>query len=407
MIVKSQNKSFIERLKDTLVSENFDSLLNEINQKDYNFEKMVGIFINVNNGKLTLIPVPGETIVLDYLNFSTLEKYVANDTLVKNVKKRLSLVEKEYLNKKALHPDELDNRILMQVVNYYHNYGNVTIPYIMSGLMTAQNFNTENIVSEIIKESPLTNSVRLFNQTKNLFSDQYFNSEYKKDAQKVIFDRILKYKSQLVKNNIVYLGEAIKTFFNEDELKKLIMYIAKTNDITFIKQILIDSYIKFPKYHMKDIVEYYKDNENPYAEIIAMASRLDILNELNETHVLLDISSSEDTKNTQLIQRIFKSYSVDSVVIKSLQNIRKIQSAKSANKPYKIYIPDYIINELEFSYGIKYENNFSQFADQLVELRAARKNNNTKFLIEKKNDIIVQPAVEIQSIINDSLKITV
>ena len=37
MIVKSQNKSFIERLKDTLVSENFDSLLNEINQKDYNF----------------------------------------------------------------------------------------------------------------------------------------------------------------------------------------------------------------------------------------------------------------------------------------------------------------------------------------------------------------------------------
>lgn len=407
MIVKSQNKSFIERLKDTLVSENFDSLLNEINQKDYNFGKMVSIFINVNNGKLTLIPVPGETIVLDCLNFSTLEKYVANNTLVKNVKKRLSLVEKEYFNKKALHPDELDNRILMQVVNYYHNYGNVTIPYINAGLMTTQNFNTEKIVAEIIKASPLTDSVRLFNQTKNLFSDQYFNSEYKKDAQKVIIERIFKYKAQLVKDNIVYLGEAIKTFFDEDELKKLIMDIAKTNDITFIKQILIDSYIKVPKYHMKDIVAYYKDNENPYAEIIAMASRLDVVNELNETHVLLDISSSEDTKNTQLIQRIFKSYSVDSVVIKSLQNIRKIQSAKSANKPYKIYIPDYIINELEFSYGIKYENNFAQFADQLVELREARKNNNTKFLIEKKNDIIVQPAVEIQNIINDSLKITV
>lgn len=406
MIVKSKHKSFIEQLSNTLTNKNFENLLNEINDKKYEFSKSVSIFINVNNGILTLKPIPGETIVLNSLNFSTLQNYVANNTLEKNMNKRLAAVEKEYLNKKALHPDEADNKILMQVVNYYHNYNNVSIPYIASGLMTTQNFDPETITAEIIKEKPLTDSLLLFNQTKNLFLDYYFNSEYKEEAQKAVIERIIKYKAQLVKSNFVYLGAAIKTFFDQDELKHLVMNLSKTNDITYIKRLLSDSYIDIPNYHIDDIFEYYKNSDNPYTEIISMASRLDILNELNEKHVLLNISSSEDTKNTQLIQRIFKSYFVDSVVVKSLQNIKKIYSAKSAIHPYKIYLPDYIINELEFSYDIKYENDFINFADQLVQIRAARKNKDASFLIEKKADIIVKPVAEIQQIIENNVNIS-
>lgn len=408
MIVKSKHKSFIEQLSNTLANNNFENLLNEINDKEYEFPKSVSIFINVNNGILTLKPSPGETIVLNSLNFSTLQNYAVNNTLEKNINKRLAAVEKEYLNQKALHPDEPDNKILMQVVNHYqyYNYDNTSIPYIISGLMTTQNFDPEKITAEIIKETPLTDSLVLFNKTKNLFLDHYFNSEYKEEAQKAIIERIMKNKNQLVKSNFVYLGAAIKTFFDQDELKHLVMNLSKTNDITYIKKILIDSYIDIPKYHIDDIFEYYKNSDNPYAEIISMASRLDILNELNEKHVLLDIYSSEDTKNTQLIQRIFKTYFVDSVVVKSLQNIKKIYSAKSAINPYKIYLPDYIINELEFSYGIKYENDFINFADQLVQIRAARKNKDASFLIEKKADIIVKPVSEIQQIIDDTVNIS-
>lgn len=408
MIVKSKHKSFIEQLSNTLANNNFENLLNEINDKEYEFPKSVSIFINVNNGILTLKPIPGETIVLNSLNFSTLQNYAANNTLEKNMNKRLAAVEKEYLNQKALNPDEPDHKILMKIVNHYqyYNYDNTSVPYIISGLMTTQNFDPENITAEIIKGMPLTDSLFLFNKTKNLFLDHYFNSEYKEEAQKAVIERILKYKNKLVKSNFVYLGEAIKTFFDQDDLKHLVMNLSKTNDITYIKSLLRDSYIDIPKYHIDDIFEYYKNSENPYAEIISMASRLDILNELNERHVLLDISSSEDTKNTQLIQRIFKSYFVDSVVVKSLQNIKKVYSAKSAIHPYKIYLPEYIINELEFLYGIKYENDFINFADQLVQVRAARKNKEASFLIEKKADIIVKPVSEIQQIIENNINIS-
>ena len=62
-----------------------------------------------------------------------------------------------------------------------------------------------------------------------------------------------------------------------------------------------------------------------------------------------------------------------------------------------------VVNEEKTKTMVK---QFINFADQLVQIRAARKNKDASFLIEKKADIIVKPVSEIQPIIDDTVNIS-